>query len=135
MVERFRLHSMPSAQCHIRIEHDASGSTVELVSYNTSVCIIRDDEFGLNLYCSGTYSNTTARHINRFTAEFLQRSYYFECKDALIKDIGSARFQGFVPVASFVESDSEYNQFHAQIERYENNEFFDWNVKKYYGYY
>lgn len=135
MVEKFRLHSMPSAQCHIRIEHDADGTTVELVSYKTSVCIIRDDEFGLNLYCSGLYTRTTARHINRFTAEFLQRSHYFDCKDALIKDVGSARFQGFVPVASYTESDSQYNQFHKQVERYENNDFFDWSVKKYNGYY
>ena len=134
-VERYRLHSMPHAQCHIRIERSKNSVSVELISYNTSVCFIELDENDLILYCSGTYSNTTARHINRFTREFLKRSYYFECKDALIKDVGSARFPGFVPVVSFTESDHEYNEFHTQMERYENNNFFDWNVRKYYGSY
>lgn len=135
MNETFRLHSMPHARCHILISHDSDGVEVDLISYKTWVCALRYDEFGLNLYCSGRYSNTTARHINRFTREFLKRSYYFECKDALIKDVGSARFPGFVPVVSFTESSPEYNQFHKQIERYEYNDFFDWNVKRYNGWY
>lgn len=134
-VERYRLHSMPHAQCHIRIERSKDSVSVELISYNTSVCFIELDENDLILYCSGTYSPTTAKHINRFTTEFLGRSHYFECKDALRNCIGSAKYQGFFPVAHYNEAQFPYKRFWSQIEAYENNSFFDWNVKKYYGSY
>ena len=134
-VERYRLHSMPHAQCHIRIERSKDSVSVELISYNTSVCYIELDENDLILYCSGTYSSTTARHINRFTAEFLGRSHYFDCKDALLNYKGDRMPHSFVPVAHYNETEFPYKRFWSQIEAYENNSFFDWNVKKYYGSY
>ena len=133
MKQSFRMHSMPGAQCHINIEHDSDSTTVELVSYYTSVCCIKCDSEDLILYCSGTYSQTTAKHINRFTTEFLGRSHYFECKDALKNCIGSAKYQGFFPVAHYNETQFAFQRFFSQIEAYENNTFSDWNVKKWYS--
>ena len=135
-VERYRMHSMPHAQCHIRIERLKDSVSVELVSYNTSVCRIEEDGNDLTLYCSGTYSQTTAKHINRFTAEFLGRSHYHECKEALNKHDENGTRRGFyIPVVHYYETQFPYNRFWSQIEAYENNSFFDWNVKKYYGSY
>lgn len=134
-VERYRLHSMPHAQCHIRIERSKDSVSVELISYNTSVCFIELDENDLILYCSGTYSSTTARHINRFTAEFLGKSYYFACKAAVKYATRSANGNVFFPVLRFNKTAFDFKRFFSHIEAYENNTFSDWNVKKYYGSY
>lgn len=84
-VGQYRLMSMPHAQCRVYIRRFIkSGVSVELVSYETSVLVINSDpEVGTMLYCSGTYSPTTARHINRFTREFCGDNKYHECKSAL----------------------------------------------------
>ena len=83
--KQYRLLSMPHAQCRVYLKRfDDESVSVELVSYDTSVCIINyTPGVGAALYCSGTYSVTTARHINRFTREFCEYNRYHECKAAL----------------------------------------------------
>ena len=133
MKESYRMHSMPYAQCHVNIVHDEHGAEIELVSYNTRVCVIRENDNGITLYCSGTYSNTTGRHINRFTAEFLGRSHYYDCKVALDADFGSASYPGFVWVANYDFDSREYIKFCDTIDRYESDSFGVGAVRKYYG--
>lgn len=74
----YRLASMPSAQCHVRFYY-SNGVLEEvwLVSYNTVVITISGLETS-NPYwtCSGTYSKSTAKHIVRFTNEFLGSNLY-----------------------------------------------------------
>lgn len=81
----YRLSSMPSAMCHIEIKRygercEEQSIEVNLWSYYTHVLTINyfADSQRLELSATGTYSTTTARHINRFTREFLGRSYYHE---------------------------------------------------------
>lgn len=83
--KQYRLLSMPHAQCRVYIKRfDDDSVSVELVSYDTSVLIINSNpSVGTALYCSGTYSVTTSRHINRFTREFCGESEYHVCKSAL----------------------------------------------------
>ncbi len=135
MKKQFRMHSMPSAQCHVNITHTEDGAEVELVSYNTSVCVIHESSYGIILYCSGTYSNTTARHINRFTAEFLGSSRYFDCKSALSNGTKSVAYPGFVVVNDYDIYSKEYDKFCDTINRYENDSFGVGRVRKYYGSY
>lgn len=85
----FRLDSMPSAQCHIRISRDKYGivDEIDLISYSTLVCVLKRDIGNVfNLWCTGTYSTTTSRHINRFTTEFCGNNYYYKCRDAIKAD-------------------------------------------------
>lgn len=83
--KQYRMLSMPHAQCRVYIKRfDDNSVSVELVSYSTSVCIINYHPDSIaELYCSGTYSTTTARHINRFTREFCGDNKYHECKSAI----------------------------------------------------
>lgn len=135
MKNQYRMYSMPYAQCHVNITHDEQGAEVELVSYNTSVCIIRENDNGITLYCSGTYSTTTARHINRFTREFLRRSHYYDCKQAIEADFVSAHYQGFFRVVNYDFNTPEYAKFCDTIGHYENGSFGIGQVRKFYGYY
>lgn len=85
---KYRLNSMRYAQCHVAITNDMNCDSVsiELISYSTSVCkiILSRSSVGktAELYASGTYSVTTARHINRFTNEFCGCNLYHEVKKA-----------------------------------------------------
>ena len=83
--DQYRLLSMPHAQCRVYIKRfDDHSVSVELVSYETSVLLINSiPSVGTALYCSGIYSVTTARHINRFTREFCGENKYYECKSAI----------------------------------------------------
>lgn len=83
--KQYRLMSMPYAQCRVSMKRfDDGGVSLELVSYDTSVLFLNyNPEVGAALYCSGTYSTTTSRHINRFTREFCGENKYHECKSAL----------------------------------------------------
>lgn len=83
--KQYRLLSMPHAQCRVYIKRFDNGSvSAELISYDTSVLLLNyNPDQGAALYCSGTYSATTARHINRFTREFCEYNRYHECKAAL----------------------------------------------------
>lgn len=83
--KQYRLLSMPQAQCRVYLKRfDDGGVTVELFSYSTGVLIITyNPDTGAALYCSDTYRNTTARHINRFTKEFCGDNKYHVCKSAI----------------------------------------------------
>ena len=79
-----KLSAMPYAQAHVEI--DAAGN-IYLFSYITLVCILTYDGW---LTCTGTYSQTTRKHIAAFMHEYVSYpngdcgSYYdakrcFEC--------------------------------------------------------
>lgn len=63
------LKKMPYAQAKVRIYDD---DTVELISYETVVCIIKNNV----VYCTGTYSQTTRKHISAFMREYTPFDYY-----------------------------------------------------------
>lgn len=93
---RYRLASMPYAQCRVEIEQGEHGpERIRLVSYETNVVEISLHKIGMSnrqfcatVYCSPgngswsyncsdrTFSPTTARHINRFTQEFFNENLY-----------------------------------------------------------
>ena len=88
----YRLSSMPSAMCHVVIKRygetcEEQVISVELWSYYTHVLTIdyHADDQSFELHASGTYSRTTARHINRFTREFLGEDLYHEIKRVCAK--------------------------------------------------
>ena len=140
-VEKYRLHSMPSAQCHIIIQHDTTKTVVELISYDTSVlrAVYENDSF--QLYCSGTYSHTTARHINRFTTEFFGDNLYHQCADAVRGHVSPVAFfnQPYYTVYNihtlYTCYDYVYDTFFKTIYNYENDAFGIGQVKKYKGHY
>lgn len=96
---KYRLNSMPRAQCYVEIVEcfnlgpdDFDTDTlapdsvvVTLVSYDTRVLSIVHDYVSaprsVALFATGTYSNITARHINRFTTEFFGRNLYRNVKE------------------------------------------------------
>ena len=84
VTRKYRLNSMRYAQCHVVITNDLNCDSVsiELISYSTSVCkiILTRSAFEKHaeLYASGTYSTSTARHINRFTREFCGSNMYHD---------------------------------------------------------
>ena len=68
-----KLALMPYAQAGI-IENDEG---IHLISYSTLVCTIDKEGF---LSCTGTYSNTTRKHINRFLKEVAPTVNYYDAK-------------------------------------------------------
>ena len=68
-----KLSRMPYAQAGVRFEN---GSTI-LISYATVVCVI--DEHGF-LTCTGTYSQTTRKHIGAFIHEYAPMLSYYDVK-------------------------------------------------------
>lgn len=95
-IKGYRLMSMPHAQCYVEIFKEWDGPTdteiksaphrvtITLVSYSTRVCsivIFPHDKPRLVCLASGTYSNTTARYINRFTTEFFGVNLYSTIRD------------------------------------------------------
>lgn len=60
-----KLLYMPYAQAHVEI--DKNGNTY-LFSYRTLVCTITKDGW---LSCTGTYSQTTRKHIGAFMREYV----------------------------------------------------------------
>lgn len=123
--KQYRLLSMPHAQCRVYIKRfDNGGVSVELISYDTSVCIINYNPYiGSALYCSGTYSVTTARHINRFTREFCGDNKYHECKSALYDPVRLA-----TEIWYYV-CDVDIERLLKQCDRYDNE------ARGYYGRY
>ena len=91
----YRLNDMKSAMCHVNIKRfcdaDEDGSiTVELWSYYTKVVTITYTAFEgvCSVRSQGYFSPSTARHINRFTNEFLGENLYSDIKSACGKDCG-----------------------------------------------
>lgn len=71
------LKYMPYAQAHVIIDDN---NNIALISYTTTVCVIDRDGF---LECTGTYSNTTRRHIGNFLKEYAPNNItYYTAKAA-----------------------------------------------------
>lgn len=125
--KQYRLLSMPHAQCRVYIKRYGDGSvSVELVSYETSTLIVHYNPrlyAKAMLYCSGTYSVTTARHINRFTREFCGDNKYHECKSSL------SDYTKLVSGGLYRVCDVEPERLLKQCERYEDE------ARGYYGRY
>lgn len=116
ITKQYRLLSMPHAQCRVYLRSFDYGVSVELISYDTSVCIINySPDAGAALYCSGTYSLTTRRHINCFTREFCGYNKYFECKSAI------GNLEKYVGGGWYRVSDVEIQRFLNMCERYESD--------------
>lgn len=64
-----KLKKMPYAQAKVRIYDNGK---VEMISYETVVCTIKNDV----VYCTGTYSQTTRKHISAFMSEYTPFDYY-----------------------------------------------------------
>ena len=60
-----KLSKMPYAQAHVEIDNDGN---IHLFSYVTLVCTIDKDGW---LTCTGTYSQTTRKHIGAFMREYV----------------------------------------------------------------
>lgn len=60
-----KLSAMPYAQAHVEIDDDFN---IYLFSYTTLVCKIDSDGW---LTCTGTYSQTTRKHIGAFMREYV----------------------------------------------------------------
>lgn len=124
---RYRLESMQHAQCHVTIQRRSLKDVeARLISYSTVVLVAQGtSEGGVRLMCSGTYSVTTARHINRFTTEFFGKNLYHECKRAC-DNTGA-----FALVAEFAFTTAEAERFRATVRRYESGD----HAPRYRGYY
>lgn len=60
-----KLSRMPYAQAHVEIDDNKN---IHLFSYTTLVCTITRDGW---LTCTGTYSQTTRKHIGAFMREYV----------------------------------------------------------------
>lgn len=118
--QRFRMHTMPKAQCHVHIFMCDDGIQVDLISYSTLVCRARLIGSKLTLECTGVYTRTTSRHINRFTTEFFGKNLYYTCKG--IADSGDAMVSTCA---------TDISRFKVTVSDYINNTFPDWNAVKY----
>lgn len=115
-IESYHLRSMPYAQVHVEFVHDNCNAlvSIRLVSYRTTILEIdrveKDDEFVwvTNVVFNPAYSNTTARHVNRFTNELFGRNYYFECKEAWANGLTLAEVLNTAAIMDFC---NEYKQY------------------------
>lgn len=60
-----KLSAMPYAQAHVEIDN---AGNIYLFSYVTLTCTITNDGW---LTCTGTYSQTTRKHIGAFMREYV----------------------------------------------------------------
>lgn len=68
-----RLSLMPSAQAGVIFDNHGT----HLISYTTLVCTIDPEGW---LSCTGTYSQTTRRHIGQFLKEYAPSMTYYDAK-------------------------------------------------------
>ena len=87
MTTSYKMRSMPFANCHIEIIRDSKTNEfvgVYLYSYRTLIMEICFDpktfKESVKLYHPVDCSRTTARHVNRFTTEWLGENCYFKLK-------------------------------------------------------
>ena len=78
-IKKLRDHQY--AQCRVKLYEDGR---ITLISYNTEV--IRAIPYSsklssYELYCTGTYSRTTIRHISWFMDEYFGIASYYDMKD------------------------------------------------------
>lgn len=100
-IQYHKMSSMPYGSCNIgmvKVE-DKTGEALYIIflkSYSTVVCgYVLDDDI-VYMFCTGTYSATTAKHISKFVREFTPIfSYYtmkyistFKSKCAIISGMG-----------------------------------------------
>lgn len=132
MTGKYRLHSMPAAQCHIEISEDVSHLVVNLISYDTWVLSVRLNKYTgeFSVWTSGTYSVTTSRHINRFTTEFLGTNHYFSVKSA-----SACNSFPMKPVELPNDPSSYVQRFLKQIQAYREDSFAFGYVKRFNGRY
>lgn len=64
-----KLAKMPYAQAHVNVDEYGA---ITLVSYTTEVITIDPQGW---LTCTGTYSQTTRKHISAFMAEYTNLTY------------------------------------------------------------
>ena len=125
---RYRLESMKNAQCHVTINRRSMKDVeARLISYSTIVLVAQGTpEGGVRLLCSGTYSPTTARHINRFTKEFFGSNLYHACKEATRQNDFA-----FELVSEYPFTSVEAERFRATVRRYDSGD----NTRPYNGTY
>lgn len=76
-----RLKYCPYGQAGVIIKNDG---TIELYSYTTLVISITPDGW---LTCTGTYSQTTRKHIGCFLREYAPNISYFDAKNCYVDDM------------------------------------------------
>lgn len=72
------LQFLPYGQARARVFENG---TIQLISYNTIVCEIDTDKY---LSCTGTYSQTTRKHIGKFLKQFAPQLNYYDAKNAFL---------------------------------------------------
>lgn len=83
IITSYHLMSMPYASCHVNFYHNNCALVkAELVSYNTVMLTAEYDGNNIKLTVNHFVgcSNTTARHVNRFTTELTGTNLYHELK-------------------------------------------------------
>ena len=83
IITSYHLESMPYANCHVNFYlNNGVPYKAELVSYNTVMLTAEYDGNNIKLTVNHFVgcSNTTARHVNRFTTEFTGTNLYHELK-------------------------------------------------------
>ena len=87
MTTSYKMRSMPAANCHVEIIRDTKTNEfkgVYLYSFRTlmmEICFDPDTYIEtVKLYHSVDCSRTIARHVNRFTMEWLGENCYFKLK-------------------------------------------------------
>ena len=84
-VQYYKMSSMPYGSCNIgmvKVE-DKTGEALYVIflkSYSTVVCGYVLDGDIVYMFCTGTYSATTAKHISRFVREFTPIFSYYTMK-------------------------------------------------------
>lgn len=100
---RVTLAEHKSAQCRVRLYDNGD---ICLQSYNTDV-IYYAHKTGF-LYCTGTYSATTRKHISWFLREYFPNVSYQEMRDACHnKQKVNARVTTFLSVAPLTTMERE----------------------------
>lgn len=77
-IEKLKDHQY--AQCKVKVYDDGR---ITLISYNTEVIRAIPHSRKLSsyeLYCTGTYSRTTIRHIGWFMREYFNIASYYDMK-------------------------------------------------------
>ena len=96
IITSYHLMSMPSASCHVNFyRNNGVLAKAELVSYNTVMLTAEYDGSSIKLTVNHFVgcSHTTARHVNRFTAELTGTNLYHELKKVpvdgvyIVKDV------------------------------------------------
>ena len=86
-----RLEYLPHGSAHIEftiIENEDGNPYIlgtSLISYDTYVASVdiyldKEEDYTIVYYCSGTYSQTTRKHINRFSKEVTPWLSYYDYK-------------------------------------------------------